>query len=136
MDWCRWAVDIRGSDLVGLEIGVGALTGGFAEGNRASSRKRRYAQCIIAEHGRGHPATEDEPAGRVSRVGKFVGQARQIRKIDWCHWAVDVHSVDAVGLEVDVGTSGRLRAVLPKGMAQENADTDRLRKVMQICRGC
>ena len=33
-------------------------------------------------------------------------------------------------------TSGRLRAVLPKGMAQENADTDRLRKVMQICRGC
>ena len=33
-------------------------------------------------------------------------------------------------------TSGRLGAVLPKGMAQENADTDRLRKVMQICRGC
>ena len=33
-------------------------------------------------------------------------------------------------------TSGRLRAVLPKGVAQENADTDRLRKVMRICRGC
>ena len=32
--------------------------------------------------------------------------------------------------------SGRLRAVSPKGMAQEKADTDRLRKVMQICRGC
>jgi hypothetical protein len=25
---------------------------------------------------------------------------------------------------------------LPKGVAQENADTDRLRKVMRICRGC
>ena len=85
-------------------------------GGRASDRKRRYAKsrsfagshCIIAEHGRGHPATEDKPAGRVSKVGKLVGQARQIRKIDWRRWAVDIRGGDAVGLEIGVGavTSG------------------------------
>ena len=38
--WCPWAVDVRGVDAVGLEVDVGPVTGGFAEGDGA--RKRRY----------------------------------------------------------------------------------------------
>jgi hypothetical protein len=89
---------------------LGPSTGGFAEGKRArefrnaggraSGRRRRYAECIIADHGWGHSATKAKPA---SRVRKLIRQARSTRKIDWCHRAVDVHGLDAVGLEVDVG---------------------------------